>query len=155
MTTNTKIIGGIIFATFIILVGGVFLLSKGEKAAPEDEAVSRNGLHWHPKLTVYIKGEKQEIPPNLGIEAIHQPIHTHEDNKEGVVHMEMQGVVTKDQTKLGKFFQTWGKQFNSSCIFDKCNGPEGTVKMIVNNNENKDFDNYSMKDGDNIEIRYE
>ena len=69
--------------------------------------------------------------------------------------MEMQGVVTKDQTKLGNFFQIWGKQFNSNCLLDKCNGQEGTVKMVVNNHENKDFDSYLMKDGDNIEIRYE
>ncbi|MDO8621510.1 MAG: hypothetical protein Q7R31_04510 [Candidatus Levybacteria bacterium] len=155
MTTEAKVTGGIIFATFIILVGGVLLLSKGEKVAPEGEVVSRNGLHWHPKLSIYIKGGKQEIPANVGIGAIHQPIHTHEDNKEGIIHMEIQGVATKEQTKLGKFFQIWGKQFNSSCIFDKCNSVEGTVKMLVNGHENKDFENHLMKDGNNIEIRYE
>ncbi|MBI4089249.1 MAG: hypothetical protein HY424_00920 [Candidatus Levybacteria bacterium] len=155
MTTEVKVIGLVIFATFIILVGGVFLLSKGGKAVPESEVVTRNGLHWHPKLSIYIKGKKQEIPPNVGIGAVEQSIHTHEDNKEGIIHMEMQGVVAKDETRLGNFFRIWGKQFNSNCIFDKCNGPEGTVKMTVNGKDNNDFDNYKMRDGDNIEIKYE
>ncbi|OGH42492.1 MAG: hypothetical protein A3H79_01445 [Candidatus Levybacteria bacterium RIFCSPLOWO2_02_FULL_36_8b] len=155
MTTEVKVIGGIIFSTFIILTAGVFFLSKDGKAVTEGEVISSNGLHWHPKLSIYIKGEKQEIPANVGIGAIHQPIHTHEDNKEGIIHMEMQGIVAGNQTKLGKFFQIWSKQFSSNCLFDKCNGQGGTVRMAVNNNENKDFDNYLMKDGDNIEIRYD
>lgn len=156
MTKEAKVIGGIFFATFIVLVGGVFLLSKGEKAVPEGEVVTPNGLHWHPKVTVYIKGEKQEFTDSIGLGTVHQPMHTHaEDYKEGIVHMEMQGVVTEDETRVGNFFQIWGKQFNSDCLFEKCNGSEGTVKMMVNGVENKDFENYAIRDGDNIEVRYE
>lgn len=156
MAAEAKVIGGIILATFIILAGSIFFLSKDEDVnAPEDQIVTRSGLHWHPKLSIYIKGKKQEIPANVGIGAIHQPIHTHEDNKEGIIHMEMEGTVTKEQTKLGNFFRIWGKQFNSNCIFDKCNGKEGKVRITVNGEENKDFENYKMQDGDNIEIRYE
>lgn len=157
MTTERKVIGGIIFLTIAILVGGVFFLSKGgNSSVPSDQVVASNGLHWHPKLTIYIKGQKQDIPANIGIGAVHQKIHTHdEDAKDGVVHMEMQGVVTKDDTKLGKFFTIWGKEFSSTQIFDKKNGADGTVKMTVNGQENKDFENYLMKDGDKIEVRYE
>lgn len=156
MTTEAKVIGGIVLATFVILVGGVLLLSRGEKSVPEGEVVSRNDLHWHPRLTVSIKGEKQEFTDSIGLGAVHQPMHTHsEDYKDGVVHMEMQGVVTKDETKLGNFFRIWGKQFNSATLFDKTNGPDGTVKMLVNGKENNEFENYLMKDSDNIEIKYE
>lgn len=156
MKTETKVIltGGIF--TVLFVAGAVFLLSKGEEVnVPEDQIISSAGIHWHPKLTLLVKEKKQEIPPNLGIGAVHQPMHTHEDNKEGVIHMEMQGVVTKDETRLSKFFQVWGKQFNANCIFDKCNGEEGTVKMNVNGQENKEFENYHMKDGDRIEIKFE
>ncbi|MBI4096860.1 MAG: hypothetical protein HY428_00400, partial [Candidatus Levybacteria bacterium] len=120
MTTEHKVIGGIALVTIVILVGAVFLLSKGnEQSVPQDQIVANNGLHWHPKLAIYIKGQKQEIPANIGIGAVHQKIHTHdEDAKDGVVHMEMQGVVTKDDTKLGNFFRIWGKDFNSTQIFD-------------------------------------
>ena len=157
MTTERKVIGGIIFLTIAILIGGVFFLSKSSNSSiPSDQVVASNGLHWHPKLTIYIKGQKQEIPANIGIGATHQKIHTHdEDAKDGVVHMEMQGVVTKDDTKLGNFFRIWGKEFSSTQIFDKKNGSDGNVKMTVNGKENTEFTNYQMKDGDQIEIKYE
>lgn len=157
MSTETKIIGGITLITIAILVGGIFFLSKQtseEASVPEDQVVSRQGIHWHPKLTISIKGKKQEIPANVGIGgAIHQPVHTHDSS--GTLHLEVSGLVTKDETKLGNFFRIWGKQFNSNCIFAKCGSQEGKVKMTVNGQENKEFENYQMKDGDNIEIKYE
>lgn len=155
LSGGAKVIGGIAILTIVILVGGVFFLSKTENpSVPESEIVERNGLHWHPKLKVTIKGKKQEIPAGLGLAGqIHQKLHTHE--KDGVIHMEMKGIVTKDETKLGNFFRVWGKEFNSTQIFDKKNGEEGKVKITVNGKENKEFENYLMKDRDNIEIRYE
>jgi len=160
ISAETKVIGAISIFTVVILVGGVFLLSSQDKAdssIPQEQVVSSSGLHWHPKLTITIKGQKQEIPTGIGLAGnIHQELHTHdEDAKDGIIHMEMKGVVTKDETKLGNFFRIWGKDFNSTQIFDKKNGEEGKVKMIVNGKENMDFENYMMKDGDNIEIRYE
>lgn len=155
-STEQKVIGGIGLFTLIIIVGGVFLLSKGEEVpdVPEEEIIARSGLHWHPKLEIYIKGEKQEIPANIGIGGqIHQEIHTHETD--GVIHMEMGGLVTKDETKLGNFFRIWGKEFSSTRIFDKENGEEGTVRITVNGQENTEFENYEVKDGDKIEIRYD
>lgn len=156
MTGEKKIILGAALVLIALIIVGVFALSKSSPAVVKEDVITRQGLHWHPKLSIYIKGEKKELEDGIGIGAVHLPIHTHtEDYKEGVIHMEMQGVVTKEDTKLQKFFQTWGKQFNSDCIFDKCNGEEGTVKMFVNGVEDKEFENYLMKDGDNIEIRFE
>jgi len=159
MSTENKIIigGGILM--IIVIIGISFLLtnnSSSSTSVPNDQIVAQNGLHWHPKLTVYIKGEKQEFTDSIGLGAVHQKMHTHaEDYKDGVVHMEMQGVVIKDETRLGNFFRIWGKEFNSTQLFDNKNSSEGTVKMAVNGKENKDFENYQMRDGDNIEIRYE
>lgn len=144
--------------TLVILIGAVIFLSKDSSSSvPKGDIVASNGLHWHPKLTITIDGKRQEIPANLGIGgAVHQKIHTHDqDAKDGVVHMEMQGVATKDDTKLDNFFRIWGKDFNSTQIFDKKNGQKGKVKMMVNGKENIEFENYMMKDGDNIEIRFE
>jgi hypothetical protein len=159
MTVEQKIIGGISLLTLSILVGAVFLLSGNsnvKSSISKDQIVAENGIHWHPKLLISIQGKKQEIPANIGIGAVHQKIHTHpEDNKEGVVHMEMQGIVTKEDTKLGNFFKIWGKEFNSTQIFDKENGKEGKVVMLVNGKKNMEFENYHMRDGDIIEIRYE
>lgn len=157
MSTEKKVIGGIVAVTVIILIGAVVWLSKDSfSPIPEDQIITRTGLHWHPKLTMIINGEKQELTDGIGLGSVHQPMHTHtEDFKEGVMHMEMQGLVTKDDTKLGKFFQVWGKDFNSMKILDKEATAQGQIKMTVNGAENKEFENYMMKDGDNIEIKYE
>lgn len=146
MGTDKKVIAGIALATIVIIVGGIFFVSGDTSSAVSSgEIVARNGLHWHPKLTIIINGKKQEIPPDIGIGAVHSQIHTHKDDaKEGVIHMEMSGLVTKDETKLGNFFKTWGKSFKKS-----------NHKMLVNGKENKDFDNYLMKDNDKIAITYE
>ncbi|MDP3998652.1 MAG: hypothetical protein Q8P89_03485 [bacterium] len=148
-----KIIVGIILATTLILVGAVFLFSGPQESIPEEQIVTRSGLHWHPKLEIFIKGQKQDIPGSIGLTPVERPIHTHE--ADGVIHLEFPGLVKKDDLKLGQFFKIWGKEFNSNCIFDKCNGEEGKVKMTVNGQENQEFENYSMRDADQIEIRYE
>jgi len=157
MSTENKIIIGGGVLTIIMIIGISFLLTNNSSSPiTEEQIVSRNGLHWHPKLAVYIKGEKQEFSDSIGLGAVHQKMHTHaEDYKDGVVHMEIEGLVTKDQTRLGNFFRIWGKEFSSTQVFDKKNGADGTVKMAVNGKENKDFENYQMRDGDTIEIRYE
>ena len=157
LNTDTKIILATIIGTGIVLVGAVVYFSKTQApSTPSENVVAANGLHWHPKLAVYTNGEKQEFTDSIGLGAIHQKMHTHtEDYKDGVVHMEMTGVVTKEQTRLGNFFRIWGKEFSSTQIFDKTNGPEGTVKMSVNGKENTDFENYEMKDKDLIEITFE
>lgn len=156
LNTETKIIGGMAVLTFVILVGGIFVFAgqqSKEASIPEGDVVSRSGIHWHPQLSIYIKGEQQEIPKNFGIGAVHLPIHTHDSS--GTLHLEMGGVITRDKIKLGNFFQLWGKEFNSNCIFDKCNSRDGAVNITVNGKENKEFENYQMRDGDKIEIRFE
>lgn len=141
----------------LILIGGAigwFLWRQATKpAAPKEEIISRRGIHWHPELAILIKGQKQEIPADVGIGIRHEPIHTHDSS--GILHLEMQGLVKKEDIKLVRFFEIWGKQFNSNCIFEFCNGSGGTVKIFVNGNPNTEFENYQMKDGDEIEIKYE
>ncbi len=159
LNTETKIIGGIGALTLVVLIGGIFLFSNQqsrEVPIPSDQIVSRNGLHWHSKLEIHIKGEKQEIPADIGLGAVHQEIHTHEeDAKDGVLHMEMSGFVARDETGVGRFFKIWGKEFSRDQIFEYKNDSEGIVKMFVNGKENQEFERYQMKDGDKIEIRYE
>ncbi len=159
MSTEQKVIGGIGLLSLAILIGGVFFLTKGNTSSsptPPVDIVTQSGLHWHPKLSIYIKGEKQPFTNGIGLNgAVHNPIHTHDDADKDIVHMEFQGVVTKEDTKLANFFKIWGKKFSSTQIFDKKNGEEGTVKMTVNGKGNTQFENYQMRDGDMIEIKYE
>ncbi len=159
MSTELKIIiiGGILTIIAIVLVS---ILITGNTPSSgnltkKENIIATNGLHWHPTLSINILGKHQNIPANVGIGAVHQKIHTHdEDADKGVIHMEIPGVVTKEDIKLSNFFRIWGKEFNSTQIFDKKNGNEGKVKMLVNGKTNTDFENYQMRDGDKIEISY-
>ena len=136
----------IVFISLMILVGGAFLLTKQNPPVPEAEVIEKRGVHWHPKLAIYIKGEKQELEDGIGLGANHEFIHTHtEDYKDGVVHIEKQGIVTRDDIKLSNFFKIWGKDINAN----------GNYKMYVNGKENTELDNYLMRDKDLIEIKYE
>jgi len=165
MTTEHKVIGGIVLLTIVVLVGGILFVSKGSNSStsssssssvPKDQIVAENGMHWHPKLKIFIKGDKQTVPEGIGLNgSVHNPIHTHDDANEDIVHMEFEGLVKKDDTKISNFFKAWGKKFSSTQILDKINGDERMVKMTVNGKENTDFEKYQMRDGDKIEIRYE
>lgn len=156
-------------AVGILVVGSLGALiwySNSRATVPEGEIVSRKGVHWHPELKIFTKGEEMEISANIGIGMQYEgyprydsmmgmtDMHTHDDS--GMLHWEvMKGPVTKEDVRLGTFFAVWGKKFDGSCIFDKCNGPEGMVKMLVNGEPNTEFQNYLVKDKDKIEIRYE
>ncbi len=119
----------------IAVVGGLIWLVASQPKTPEGDILSRSGFHWHPELVIYVKGEKQEIPANIGIGAVHQPVHTHDDSTQGVVHMEFQGLVRKQNATLGQFLKNWGKDINSF----------GTnVKMTVNGKDNTELENYVM-----------
>ena len=149
---------------FILIVIGIFILFK--KSSNSDNAfdVPKKPIHWHPKLTIIIKGERQLIPTNIGISIGKNidnqisgmrmsPTHTHESD--GTLHLENNRPWLKPDTlTLGYFFEVWDKNFNSSCIFEYCNGEAGTLTMTVNGKPSYDFGDYIMHDKDNIIIEY-
>ncbi|TSC98160.1 MAG: hypothetical protein Greene101447_123 [Parcubacteria group bacterium Greene1014_47] len=153
----------------VLVLGGLGALiwySGTRTTVPQDEIISRTGIHWHPELKTVVKGEETKIPANIGIGMQYAgyprydpmmrmtDIHTHDDS--GTLHWEvMSGPVKKEDVRLGSFFAIWGKKFDGSCILEHCNGSEGAVKMFVNGEPNTEFQNYLVKDGDQIEIRYE
>ncbi|MBI3963546.1 MAG: hypothetical protein HY341_00960 [Candidatus Kerfeldbacteria bacterium] len=137
----------------LLVVGGLIWWAASRPAAPASDVLARNGLHWHPQLTMTIQGQDVPLDTNIGLGAVHNPMHTHDDTP--IVHLEYQGRVTNDDLRLGMFFKAWGKEFSSTCILDSCNGPDGTVHMTVNGQPNAEFDRYVMRDKDQIEIIYE
>ena len=144
-------------ALIVLLAGGsagwLTWYIANQPKTPESEIISQKGIHWHPELIILIKGQKQEIPANIGIGIVHKPMHTHDDM--GVIHLEFSGLVKREDVRLGNFFEIWSEKFNKDCIFDKCSGAEGKLKMFVNGKENFDFENYIMRNGDKIEIVFE
>ncbi len=129
-----------------VLVSGLVWYAATHPPIPEGEIVSRNGFHWHPELAIYVQGVRQEIPANIGIGAVHKPIHTHDDNDQGIIHLEFQGMVRQQDIMLGEFFKNWDKAIRSF---------GANMKMTVNGEENTDYENYIMQDKDRIELRYE
>jgi len=134
-------------AVLIVLVGAVLFIlpaKSGNVSSNDPNVVATNGIHWHPQLEIFVKGEKVEIPQNIGIGVTHQPVHTHDDLP--IIHLEFSGVVKREDIVLGQFFKNWGKDMRSF----------GTnMRMTVNGIENTEYENYQMKDGDTIELRYE
>lgn len=118
--------------------------------------ISTSGIHWHPRIEVFVKGEKQEVPANIGIgmqyagyphydsRMMMTPMHTHEND--GIIHMEFPARVTKDDAKLGNFLSLWGKNFFASGLSEK---------LTVNGKESDELSDYGMKDGDIIVLQYE
>lgn len=143
---------------FVILVIGAVISGlvwyfASKPLTPESDIIAQDGIHWHPEIKISVLGQIQKIPANIGLGITENSIHTH-DNM-GVIHLEFSGLVKKDDVRLGKFFAIWGKKFNQDCIFDKCSGTEGRLKMFVNDKENSEFENYVMRDGDKIEIVFD
>ena len=142
-----KKIGHYILYLFIGIgvVGGLIWYGATRPLVTESDIVSRNGIHWHPELSIMVKGVKQEIPTNLGEgESFMSPVHTHEAG--GVIHLEFGGLVRKSDITLSQFFKSWSKDMRS---FGE------NMKMTVNGEENTEYENYTMQDKDKIELRYE
>ncbi|MCR4306489.1 MAG: hypothetical protein NUV42_00815 [Candidatus Yonathbacteria bacterium] len=139
------IIGGVI--VIALLVGSSYFSRSLSGGDGNSDVIAQKGIHWHPKLEIYVKGELQQIPDSIGLGAVHQPIHTHsEDAAQGVLHLEFGGRVTKDDLKLSNFFRNWGKDMNEF---------GSTMAMTVSGKDNTEFGDYVMADKDKIVVRFE
>ena len=149
----------LIFSIAVILLFGIMTIvyfvnnkngvnkdSLEEFKDSKSEIISSSGLHWHTELAIYVKDKKIEIPANIGITNVHNPIHTHtEDAATGIIHLEFPGLVRINDTKLEEFFKVWNKDINSF---------GSNMKMTVNGIESSEFGDYLMKDGAKVELRY-
>lgn len=159
----------LLVSTAVAVVAASLILSAYALYLPKPQltptaAATASPIHFHPNLTIILNGQKQTIPANIGITIGNNidnevsgmrmsPIHTHDDT--GKLHVEVANPSIKPEvTTLGYFFKVWGKTFNSSCVFEFCNGPAGRLRVFVNGKENSDFERYSMKDGDEIVIQF-
>jgi hypothetical protein len=161
----------ILVSVSAVLVSSAYVLYSGQNVsgrgtgymATDSSGYSQDGsIHWHPKLSIHIDGQRQHIPKGIGIVVGNvidtdisrmrmSPMHTHDDD--GIIHME-QTNPTDRTLRLGYFFEVWGKRFDSDCIFEFCSGGGKTVRMFVKGAENFEFDDYVPKDGDDIIIVY-
>ena len=149
IATKWWIVGAL--ALIALLIGWSKILQSSDP-----NVIAQSGLHWHPRLAIYVKGEKVEIPQNIGIGPQYAgmptfdsgmrmtAMHTHEDMP--VIHLEFPGLVRTDDIVLGNFFRIWGKDMGSF---------GNNVRMVVNGKESTEYENYVMRDGDRIELTFE
>jgi hypothetical protein len=111
---------------------------------------SAGGPHIHPKLAVYVRGERIEIPVNIGIDPSRSPqdmagLHTHDSS--GVIHVEN----AADPT-LGQFFQIWGVQLSPTQLGPhEAKDSEG-VRAWVDGEPVSQLTDLVMEDGQEIVV---
>ena len=133
-----------IAALVVLSLAAIFLFPSASGGKPIDSDVVGVNIHWHPNLRIFVRGKEVTIPENIGIGAVHQTMHTHDDLP--AIHLEIQGVAHKEDITLGRFFKIWGKDINSF----------GTnLRMTVNGTPNTEYGAYEMHDGDNIVLTYD
>ena len=135
----------------IAIIGGVSVLGWyifTSPSIPTENIITRNGLHWHSKLSIYINGEQILIPTNIGVNgpmgAGGDPMELHTHTPDGVIHAEFTGIVTKEHLKLKNFFKIWKKDFSRDSILG--NKAENGKQIIfsVNGQPNDLFEEYSF-----------
>jgi len=130
----------------VVVIGGL-LWWAGSAGSNNPDVIATRGIHWHPELTIYVDGEKEEIPANIGLMGGHEPIHTHvEDAAQGVLHFEFGEMVRTDDIRLGRFFEIWDKDIQTAF---------GSLEsMTVNGEENTEYGDYVVGEEDKIELFY-
>ncbi len=142
----------------IIVLGIVFLFYRAATISSNFESYTDGPVHWHADFNVFLCGNRVDFSSlgSAGSMAGPMLLHTHGDHK---IHIE--GLVSRaGDIAVGNFFRGIGHRFSSSGFDDytnendKCGG-DNKIVMLVNGEENPEFENYVLKDGDVIEVRYE
>ena len=151
--------GGAIIA--VVIVVGIFLsLPKPEPVDFDTGSLSfpLGNIHWHTTPLVYVCGENIPTPtPTPGKHLGSNLLHTHDDRQ---AHIEGR-VNSPSQITVGAYMANIGMRFSETQLTDKNNGDlcpsgqAGSVKLFVNGTENNQLNNYVMRDGDRIEMRFE
>jgi hypothetical protein len=105
-------------------------------------------VEWSASLYIVIFNEPVEIPSEIGVTG---------ESKAKLYTLQADNKIyknTQEDVKLGEFFEIWGKTFNRTCILDYCNVGNNSMKMYVNNQENSDYELYTIKNNDVIKIDY-
>jgi hypothetical protein len=105
-------------------------------------------IHIHPHVTIFIDGQQQEIPANIGVNVSADtvlPVHTHDNT--GTLHVE-----STDATRefhLQDLFAVWGQTFSSTKIL----GHAATVSMTVDGQPSTAFGDLILQDDQQIVIQ--
>ncbi len=108
--------------------------------------------HVHSLLSVYVDGDRIEVPTNIGIDETARfasPLHTHQPF--GVIHLE---AGSPYPFTLGDVFKVWGVAFDSGRLGEYRDAGDRTVQVYVNGARVRDFVKQPLADGDNVVVAY-
>ncbi len=135
-----------IISVFVLIVFSGSVVTYAITAViPSQEQVQPD---WKAGLAITIFNSLQPIPPGIGVE---------NETYAKLFTLSSDGLILKsveESVSLGEFFEIWGENFNSTCIFDYCNNENNSMEMFVNGIRNSDFELYSIKNNDFIQIDY-
>lgn len=163
---STALKGCALGALFIVMAFTVdyFYQQGGERGfvvcGPEGCELA---AHWHADVEFDLCGETFSMPLETG------PLdgqHTHKERNylhfHALLRTDESGteVLNPEELYVGEFFDTIDVPFSESCFDgycngDLCRGEPGILRMHVNGEPNFEFDKYSWRDGDVIEIIFE
>jgi hypothetical protein len=111
---------------------------------------SAGGAHIHPKLAVFVRGERIELPANIGIDPARSPtemagLHTHDAS--GVIHVEN----AADPT-LGQFFEIWGVPLSPGQLGPHQAKDSERVRAWVDGRPSAELEDLVMQDGQEIAV---
>lgn len=109
-----------------------------------------DGVHLHPKLAVFVDGERVLVPANIGIDPSKPSdqmagLHTHTDD--GTIHVEGAANST-----LGRFFQIWGVPFSKTRVGPHRAGAGRVVQMWVDGRPSSAFERLRLADDQRITV---
>lgn len=144
------IIGAVLLGLVGLGYGFVQLLPEGSGT------YTQAPIHWHASLEIVTCGQTRELPMPLPGQHLGTGIlHTHEDQ---LIHIE--GVIPNEEAiMLKRYMDNIGLHFKNNEILDYqngelCNGKPGSVKLLVNGEENNLLTEYVIKDGDKLRIEF-
>ncbi len=152
----------VIGVSVVALLGVLFLRTTPEPVQSQSEKTNREvaltcttdmatEFHIHPTLEIVVNGEKQLIPPNIGIQAgCMNALHTHD--AVGTIHVESP---EKRDFTLADFFAVWEQSFSKDEILSSKANATHRVRVTVDETEVDTFENTILKDGEHIVISYE
>ncbi len=145
---------GILASAFAV---GVFNPKNDSPTTPYNTvglSFPTGNVHWHADVDGSVCGEPF-IMPNAPI--VDHLLHTHGDQR---IHLEG-NATAPDQITVGKFMRRIGitftqNEFNGKKVGENCpNGAPAVMTFLVNGQENTEFDNRVIRDGDKYTIRME
>ena len=134
--------------------------ANGNQAQARAEAIglppeSPVVMHEHSNLQIFVHGEAQPTPTDIGIDTSDDPayvssLHTHDET--GTVHMESS--VSRTFT-VGEFFDVWGVRLSPSCMGAYCNDADNRLRAFVDGEEvSEDIRDVALNDQLVIVITY-